>query len=293
MELTLENQQLQVEISSMGAELQSIVHKESGREYLWGGNPEVWGRRSPILFPNCGTVKDKQFLFDGKPYPAKQHGFARDLNHNVVCMNPELATFRLEANDATREFYPYSFALKTTYKLEKNSLSCQHKVINYDSKPISFSFGFHTGLCCPFVPGTRNTDYRLVMEKQEDCPRLTAAESGLIHREELRYKPDSRMTPITPGLYTNSLILKNPASRWMQLEEVSTGDYIRIEGTNSPYTVLWSAPEDIGVVCIEPWYGMGDLVDASGEFKDKLGAIQLESMGEFTCEQRIVIHVNK
>ena len=293
MELTLENQQLCVEISSMGAELQSIVHKESGREYLWGGDPAVWARRSPILFPNCGSVKDGLFLFDGQQYVGKQHGFARDLNHKMVCASPQLATFRLEANDSTRELYPYSFALKTTYKLEKNSLSCQHKVINYDSKPIHFSFGFHTGLRCPFIPGTRSADYRLVMEKLEDCPRLTANENGLIRRQEERYTPTDKSTPITPGIFTKSLILKNPASRWMQLEDADSGDYIRIEGTNAPYTVLWSAPEDVSVVCIEPWYGMGDLEDASGEFKEKLGVVTLEPMGEFTCEQRIVIHVNK
>lgn len=293
MELTLENQQLRVEISSLGAELQSIYHKDSGRDYLWSGDPDVWSRRSPILFPNCGAVKDSRFLFDGKEYPAKQHGFARDMNHKVVCASPKIATFRLEASDTTREQYPYNFALKTTYKLEKSSLTCQHKVINYDDKPIYFSFGFHTGIRCPFVPGTKNSDYQLVTQLKEDCVQMTADDGGLIHRAEQQYQPKSQVTPITPGIFTRSLIMKNPASHYMQLEEKSSGDYLRIVGTNSPYTVVWTAPEDVGVVCIEPWYGLGDYEDATGEFKDKPGAICLEPMGEFTCEQRIEIFVNK
>ena len=47
---TLKNQFLEVSVASLGAELQSIKDS-NGKEYLWDGNPEFWGRRSPILFP--------------------------------------------------------------------------------------------------------------------------------------------------------------------------------------------------------------------------------------------------
>lgn len=51
---TLKNQFLEVSVASLGAELQSIKDS-NGKEYLWDGNPEFWGRRSPILFPIvCG-----------------------------------------------------------------------------------------------------------------------------------------------------------------------------------------------------------------------------------------------
>lgn len=289
MELTLENQHLRVEVSSIGAEITSIFHKDTSREYLWGGDPEVWKRHSPILFPNCGAVKDNQFTIEGQVYPALQHGFARDNNHKLVCCSDDLATLRLETSNQIATMYPYRFALKTTYKLEKNSISCRHKVINYDDKPIYFSFGFHTGIRCPFIPGTDSSDYSIVFENTEDCIRMFSAAGGLMTGTEEPYRPSDPLIPITDGVFSDSLILRGVTSRYIQLEENSSGDYCRISGTNSPYTVLWSAPDKVRTVCIEPWYGISDSVDSDGNFTTKPGINCLLPMEEFICEQSIEI----
>lgn len=47
---TLQNEFLTVEVSDLGAELQSIKDADE-HEYLWQGDDKYWGRRSPILFP--------------------------------------------------------------------------------------------------------------------------------------------------------------------------------------------------------------------------------------------------
>ena len=78
-------------------------------------------------------------------------------------------------------------------------------------------------------------------------------------------------------------------SSYIQLEETISGDYIRVRGTNSPYTVLWSAPDNVATVCIEPWYGVGDFVDASGNIEEKAGIIRLPARQEFTCSQVLEI----
>lgn len=292
MELTLENNFLRVEINSVGAELMSIYHKDSDRQYLWNGDPTVWDRQSPLLFPNCGTAKNGKYLIEGREYKALQHGFARDLNHKVVCSSDQIATFRLESSKETAEFYPYVFALKTTYKLEKNSLLCQHKVINYDGKPIYFSFGYHTGIRCPFVPGTQNTDYDLVFEQLERCEQMSNAH-GVICSQTTPYEPTSRRIPITPGVFTDSLILKGVQSSYIQLEERASGDYCRIRGANSPYTVLWSTPNEVRTVCIEPWYGIGDTDTFDGALEHKEGIHCLQPMEEFICAQTIEIGNSK
>ena len=50
----LQNEYLTVEVSDLGAELQSIKDADD-KEYLWQGDDKYWGRRSPILFPIvCG-----------------------------------------------------------------------------------------------------------------------------------------------------------------------------------------------------------------------------------------------
>ena len=47
----IKNDQLTVEISSLGAELQSIKDA-NGNEYLWDGDPEYWGRHTKLIFKN-------------------------------------------------------------------------------------------------------------------------------------------------------------------------------------------------------------------------------------------------
>lgn len=54
---TLQNEFLTVEVSDLGAELQSIKDADE-HEYLWQGDDKYWGRRSPILFPIvCGLYQ--------------------------------------------------------------------------------------------------------------------------------------------------------------------------------------------------------------------------------------------
>ena len=80
---TLHNELLTVEVSDLGAELQSIKDDE-GKEYLWQGDDRYWGRRSPILFPIvCGLWKGT-YRTEGDTYQMGRHGFARDMNFRVL-----------------------------------------------------------------------------------------------------------------------------------------------------------------------------------------------------------------
>ena len=79
----LQNEYLTVEVSDLGAELQSIKDADE-KEYLWQGDDKYWGRRSPILFPIvCGLWKGT-YRTDGETYQLGRHGFARDMNFKVL-----------------------------------------------------------------------------------------------------------------------------------------------------------------------------------------------------------------
>lgn len=77
MEFTIENNFLCVRVQSRGAELCSVVKKETGEEMLWQADPAVWNRHAPILFPYCGRLKGGAFTHNGVSYEGGQHGFAR------------------------------------------------------------------------------------------------------------------------------------------------------------------------------------------------------------------------
>ena len=73
---TLGNDVLAVRVSNVGAGLQSVVR--DGVERMWCGDPAVWGRRAPLLFPLIGRLRDGWYALDGKRIDAPTHGFCRD-----------------------------------------------------------------------------------------------------------------------------------------------------------------------------------------------------------------------
>ena len=51
--IKLENENISVEISTFGAEIQKLV--AFGKEVIWQGDKAFWGGHSPVLFPICGS----------------------------------------------------------------------------------------------------------------------------------------------------------------------------------------------------------------------------------------------
>ena len=74
---TIENDSIRVQISDVGAELQSIVGKKDNTEYLWQGDAQYWSGRAYNLFPICGRLTDGKYTYQGKTYEMNLHGFAR------------------------------------------------------------------------------------------------------------------------------------------------------------------------------------------------------------------------
>ena len=55
--ITIRNENLTVEISTLGGEMQSIKDA-AGREYLWQGDAAFWSGRAPNLFPYTGRLTE-------------------------------------------------------------------------------------------------------------------------------------------------------------------------------------------------------------------------------------------
>ena len=101
----IKNDQLTLEISSLGAELQSIKDA-NGNEYLWDGDEQYWNRHSPILFPIVCGVWNDTYRIDGTEYHLSRHGFARDTEFQLVGKTADRLTFALIDNEETLKNYP-------------------------------------------------------------------------------------------------------------------------------------------------------------------------------------------
>ena len=62
-----------------------------------------------------------------------------------------------------------------------------------------------------------------------------------------------------------------------------------MEYDNFPYIAFWS-PKDAPFICLEPWYGISDFVDATGVLEEKKGIEKIVENGIFNA---IITIVNK
>src|SRR6478735_6011442 len=106
---SIQNNILSIAISTKGAELQSLIHKDFGIEYMWSGDPKFWGKKSPVLFPVVGGLKQNSYTHNGVQYQLGRHGFARDMDFYVTAQTEDSITFTLTHSAATKKVYPFLF----------------------------------------------------------------------------------------------------------------------------------------------------------------------------------------
>ena len=141
--VNLENAVIKVAIKSKGAELNNVVKKDNGLEYMWSGDPSVWGKKSPVLFPIVGTLKDNTYFYNDKPYTLSRHGFARDAEFEVTGQEEQKVSFILKESGASLVNYPFHFELILTYGLDNDFLKTSYEVKNTGTGTMYFSLGAH------------------------------------------------------------------------------------------------------------------------------------------------------
>ncbi len=273
----LENEQLRVKVSSLGAELQSIRRTADGTEYLWQGDNQYWARRASNLFPVCGRLWENQYLYRGKTYEMGSHGFARGKEWTVIHQKANALTLQLKPDEETLTAYPFRFALEMTYTLTEDSLAVTTIVHNEDDKEMPFSIGGHPGFNVPLAEGTVFEDYKLVFDEpcqplkfinDENCFHL--GKMALFDLEEDRY------LPLRHSLFDDDAIFLEKAAPGVTLCSDKTERCVRIAFPDSPYLGIWHTPRsDAPFVCLEPWVQSPSRAGEVADIEDKAGMICL------------------
>ena len=270
MKQTLTNNLLTIEIDSAGAELQSIVNNRTGHQYLWQGDKQFWGRRSPVLFPIVGSVWNGEFRMDGKVYPMSQHGFARDMEFTPVENSPEdEAWFILESNEETLAKYPRNFRLEIGYRLEGERLMVMWRVTNTDTLTMDFQIGAHPAFNMPeFNPADEIHSY-FIFDKRQIKSQIIV-EKGCIGTEEKQVELNAEgMLPINATTFeSDALILANDQVHRVSILDKNKSPYMSLL-FRAPLVGLWSPAANCPFVCIEPWWGRADSVGFDGDFANR------------------------
>lgn len=279
MSIIIENENLRVAIQPKGAELDSIVHKQNQLEYLWQGDAAFWGKKSPILFPIVGTLKDNSYSYEGKNYYLPRHGFARDRTFVVEKQTADTATFLLKSDAESLKIYPFEFEFRLHYALKDNTLSVSYDVKNITQGDMYFSVGGHPAFRLPLVENTDYTDYFIELNTIETSGRYPLSNDGLLELSANPFLEDANEIPLHPSLfYEDAVVLKHLKSNSMAIRSDKTPHGLAMTFDGFPYFGIWAA-KDAPFVCLEPWCGIADSVNTTQDLTLK-GGINKLAKGE-------------
>ena len=275
MDVTLENEHIKVKVRRKGAELYSVLSKETALEYMWNGDPAFWAKTSPILFPIVGTLKNDTYLYNGRSYSLTRHGFARDATFEIFDQKEDGVIFSLSSSSLTREKYPFEFELQVEYKLVENLLEVTYHVKNDGGDKMYFSIGGHPAFKVPLTSNATYEDHYLQFNIVEDAERWPISAEGLIKEEPISVIKNSSTLRLTRALFNeDALVFKN-----LKSDKISINSEVHSHGLDFyfegfPYLGIWAA-KNADFVCIEPWCGIADAVTHDQQLQTKEGIVSL------------------
>ena len=264
---TIENEYLSAAISDTGAELQSLKWKETGDEYIWQGNPEVWSGHSPLLFPVVGRLKGDGYVYEGRRYDLGKHGFARKTAFEAAQEGGNRLTMTLRSG-AHEESYPFDFTLEVTFELADKALRVTHRVTNRDAREMYFSLGAHPGFNCGMG------DYIEFPEDESAWAYKLDDETKLRTEKKIEQGIKDHRLTVTEDIFAHdALIFEGLRSDHVTLY-CGGKKRVTVDYGSAPCLGVWAKPS-AKYVCIEPWHGVDDSDSATGILSGKKQIVKL------------------
>lgn len=277
----IKNDFLTATFNTLGAELISLT--SNGKELIWEGNSLFWDKQSPILFPTIGSLKDDTYFFEGKKYHLPRHGFAREKEFQIKEHSANQIIFSLKQDEETLKVYPFHFELQIAYILVENKVEVHYSVQNNSNNFMHFSIGGHPG----FALSQDFEKYALVFDhKEELC--FSLLENHLLSDENQILETLDKILPLKYKLFEkDALVFKNHKVDSVTIQK-SGKDHIKVSFKGFPDLGIWTK---VGApfICIEPWFGHADKVEANQNLLEKEGIISLGKNGLFQSVYTIEI----
>lgn len=269
MNITIQNDTLEVQIKSEGAELTAV--KKSGKDILWDGSSEAWRGQAPVLFPICGGLRDNKYIINNNEYTMQKHGFAKKREFELEAHTSDAATFLLKSDKESLKCYPFDFELRISYKLNKNTLQIRYDVKNSGTQKMYFSIGSHESYSCP----NGIEEWSIIFEKTETLNSKTVNGSLLDYKTN-HILENSRILPLKNEYFQiDALIFSDLNSKKLILKNNTTNESAEINFDGFNHLLLWTIPGE-KFICIEPWCGLPDYIDSNYDLTQKKGIISLD-----------------
>ena len=268
---SLKNNVFFVNASKSGAELISIHNLTNKTDILWNPDLKFWNRISPVLFPIVGKLKDNSFLENEMHFEMLQHGFARNMEFEIIQHTENSLSMQLTSNEETRKQFPFDFLLNISYILIENCLDIHYSVTNLSSVEMPFSIGAHPG----FAIDKPLNQYKLVFDQPFTANRYLI-DNGLYTGESTPTMQNTHELLLSDELIQHdAVVFKNVPFYRVTLCELDNTPVVTVSSSDFPHWGFWTKP-GAPFFCIEPWAGLADSTNATGNLRDKEGIHILE-----------------
>lgn len=283
----LKNESIEVLLSPVGAELRSLRRSDTDVEYMWSGDPAFWDRVSPILFPVVGRLHNDAYTWQGRRYSLPQHGFARDLEFDVVHENGTEASFLLGSAGPFLDRYPQQFQLAVSYALDGTALTLRYDVFNPSSSDdLLFSLGAHPAFRWPLDPQIAADAYTLTFDRTETADRLEVGIDGLLTGKKVPFFRDVDHLKLRPDLFRSGAVVLEGLKSESVTFGTEGGHGIRLVAPTAPWWGFWTQP-GAEFLCLEPWHGIADKFGADWDLRGKPGVMSLAPGDSWSWALRI------
>lgn len=265
-------------VSTLGAELISFV--KGGKERVWQGSEKSWKGHEPILFPMCGSLKERKYIYEGVEYSLPPHGFARHSVFEVCEKTENSVTLSLKSSEQTLKVYPFVFEFLVSYLITDSGVEITYKIKNLGDKKMFASVGSHESFNLFTEFGSAHT---VEFEKEERFLSPTVVgKTGTVSSECDDFGSGKRLDITRDKFAHDTLIFANVNSRRATLLE--NGAPLAEITFDAPNLLIWTSdvPEDY--ICIEPWFNLPDPFDCDFDICKKEGLIWLNAGEEFTSK---------
>ena len=152
-----------------------------------------------------------------------------------------------------------------------------------------FSIGSHPAFVVPFAGGALE-NYYVLFDQEENLERWFFKDGMIVAGKTEEVLENCRTLSLPRTAFDQGImIFKHPVSREFTIANSRSSRAIRVLTEGVPYLGVWSKPGGAPFLCIEPWHGIPDMSDTTGNFVDKEGILQLEPGAAFSTGYRVEI----
>jgi|ETNmetMinimDraft_8_1059916.scaffolds.fasta_scaffold04574_4 galactose mutarotase-like enzyme len=283
---TISNLFFSCTINQLGAEISSLKSINTGGEFIWQADPDIWAGSSPILFPVVGRLKGGKYQVEGKEYSMPIHGFIKEQSFKLIEQTDTSVILRSCSNQTTLKYYPFHYQFDVIFSLRENSLTVTYEVTNCDTKDLYFAIGSHPAFALdPKELASGQCNLIFSAQESELCHLI---KNDLLSLNKYPVNIPNKTLLLTTDLFENdALIFRDISSSSITLSN-SSGPRLSLEVGANKHLGIWAKP-NAPYVCIEPWTTTDESIRTPVELKDKPDMLCLNPGGKSTNFYRINI----